>query len=317
MTANYTIRTIEETETQGKFVFEPLQYRSGRPLGNALRRVLLSSVPGAAICSLQVDGIYHEFTGIEGVVEDASTIILNLKQLILDIDIQDNDVYTLRINKKGPYNVYARDIECPTGVGILNGDLYICTIAEGGSLNATMQARLGRGYVGTEANKHLYQSEGQPLGMIYTDSLYSPIKNVNYEVQEISDKGNNADSLTIGITTNGTIKPSEALSIASKILKDHLEILTKVDEETLDRLDQIDHLEDDGANIVESRHIDELDLSVRSKNSLRRAGVHTIEELTQKTEEELAHIRNFGKISLDEVKEKMKELGLSFKSSND
>lgn len=317
MTTNYTIKTIEENETVGKFVFEPLKYRFGRPFGNALRRVLISSVPGAAICNLQIDGVYHEFTGIEGVSEDVSFIILNLKKLILQIDIHDNDVYTLRIDKKGPCKVYARDIECPSGVNILNGDLHICTIAEGGSMNATMQARLGRGYVGAEANKHLYQNEGQPLGMIYTDSLYSPIDNVNYQVEEIEVDGMKADRLTLGITTDGTIRPSEALSIASKILRDHLAILKDVDEDVLDQNEQIVAEEEDTPNLAQQKMVEDLELTVRSYNCLKRAGITTVEELTQKTEEEMIHVRNLGKKSLNEVKDKLAALGLSFRAANE
>lgn len=317
MTTNYTIKTIEENETQGKFVFEPLQYRLGRPFGNALRRVLISSVPGAAICDLQIDGIYHEFTGIEGVTEDVAMIILNLKKLILQIDIHDNDVYTLRIDKKGPCKVYARDIECPSGVNILNGDLLICTVAEGGQINATMQARLGRGYVGAEANKHLYQNEGQPLGMIYTDSLYSPIDNVNYDIEEVEVNGVKADQLTIGITTDGTIRPSEALSIASKILRDHLAILKDVDECSLDQNEQIIDEEEEVQNLAQQKMVEDLELTVRSYNCLKRAGITTVEELTQKTEEEMIHVRNLGKKSLNEVKDKLAQLGLSFRSTNE
>ena len=317
MTTNYTIKTIEENETQGKFVFEPLQYRLGRPFGNALRRVLISSVPGAAICDLQIDGIYHEFTGIEGVTEDVAMIILNLKKLILQIDIHDNDVYTLRIDKKGPCKVYARDIECPSGVNILNGDLLICTVSEGGQINATMQARLGRGYVGAEANKHLYQNEGQPLGMIYTDSLYSPIDNVNYDVEEVEVNGVKADQLTIGITTDGTIRPSEALSIASKILRDHLAILKDVDECSLDQNEQIIDEEEEVQNLAQQKMVEDLELTVRSYNCLKRAGITTVEELTQKTEEEMIHVRNLGKKSLNEVKDKLAQLGLSFRSTNE
>lgn len=317
MTTNYTIKTIEEDATQGKFVFEPLQYRLGRPIGNALRRVLMSSVPGAAICNLQIDGVYHEFTGIEGITEDVAMIILNLKKLILKIDIHDNDVYSLRIDKKGPCKVYARDIECPTGVSILNGDLYICTVAEGGSMNATMQARLGRGYVGAEANKHLYQNEGQPLGIIYTDSLYSPIDNVEYHIAEIEVDGVKADQLTMGITTDGTLLPSEALSIASKILRDHLAILKDVDEDVLEQSEQLVEEDDDTPNLAQQKMIEDLELSVRSYNCLKRAGITTVEELTQKTEDEMIHVRNLGKKSLNEVKDKMAALGLSFRAANE
>ena len=180
MSTKYTISTIEETTNVGKFLLEPLEYRYGTPLGNALRRVLLSSIPGGAIFSIRIDGVYHEFTGIKGVKEDVASIILNLKQLILDIDIHDNEVYTLRIDQEGPKTVVAGDIECPTGVIVLNKELPICTLSEGGSIHMELQARLGRGFVRSDVNKRMYQNEGQPLGIIYTESLYSPIKNVSY-----------------------------------------------------------------------------------------------------------------------------------------
>ncbi len=315
MTTNYTIKKIEENATEGKFVFEPLKYRFGTPLGNAIRRVLLSSVPGGAINSIKIDGVYHEFTGIDGVVEDVSTIILNLKQLILDIDVHDNEEYTLRINKQGPCKVYARDIECPTGVDILNGDLYICTIAEGGSMDAEMKANLGRGFVRSDVNKHMYHNESAPMGIIYTDSLYSPVKNVNYSVEKIDSDGQEADKLTMGITTDGSIMPSEALSIASKILRDHLEILTNVDESSVEETAEVEVISEEAVNPMQNKMIEDLELSVRSYNCLKRAGITTVEELTQKTEEDMIHVRNLGKKSLNEVKDKMAALGLSFKSN--
>ena len=158
MSTKYKISTIEETTKVGKFLLEPLEYRYGTPLGNALRRVLLSSIPGGAIFSIRIDGVYHEFTGIKGVKEDVASIILNLKQLILDIDIHDNEVYTLRINQEGPKTVVAGDIECPTGVTVLNKDLPICTLSEGGSMHMELQARLGRGFVRSDVNKRMYQN---------------------------------------------------------------------------------------------------------------------------------------------------------------
>ena len=235
MSTKYKISTIEETTNVGKFLLEPLEYRYGTPLGNALRRVLLSSIPGGAIFSIRIDGVYHEFTGIKGVKEDVASIILNLKQLILDIDIHDNEVYTLRIDQEGPKTVLAGDIECPTGVTVLNKDLPICTLSEGGSMHMELQARLGRGFVRSDVNKRMYQNEGQPLGIIYTDSLYSPVKNVSYVATPIKgEDGSMYDSLELEITTDETIKPSEALAVAGKILRDHLSILASVDEASLE-----------------------------------------------------------------------------------
>ena len=235
MSTKYKISTIEETTNVGKFLLEPLEYRYGTPLGNALRRVLLSSIPGGAIFSIRIDGVYHEFTGIKGVKEDVASIILNLKQLILDIDIHDNEVYTLRIDQEGPKTVLAGDIACPTGVTVLNKDLPICTLSEGGSMHMELQARLGRGFVRSDVNKRMYQNEGQPLGIIYTDSLYSPVKNVSYVATPIKgEDGSMYDSLELEITTDETIKPSEALAVAGKILRDHLSILASVDEASLE-----------------------------------------------------------------------------------
>ncbi|MGJ0961441.1 DNA-directed RNA polymerase subunit alpha [Faecalicoccus pleomorphus] len=312
--ASYTIQTIEESKTQGKFVFTPLQNRFGTTMGNALRRVLLSSLPGGSVFSIRIDGIYHEFTGVEGVKEDAATIILNIKQLLLKIDINDNDVYTLRINKSGPCVVTAADIECPTGVDVLNPDLVICTLAQGATFNMEMQARLGRGFKRADVNKHLYQNDGQPLGIIYTDSLYSPVKKVSYSVDVNAD---DTETLTMVIDTDGRLMPSEALSIGSKILRDHFAILKDIDEAKLEHIDETENETEEDTNSIQHKMIEDLKLSVRSYNCLKRAGITTVEELTQKTEEEMIHVRNLGKKSLKEVKDKIYSLGLSFKSSNE
>lgn len=317
MSTKYKISTIEETTKEGKFLFEPLEYRYGTPLGNALRRVLLSSIPGGAIFSIRIDGVYHEFTGIKGVKEDVASIILNLKQLILDIDIHDNEVYTLRIDQEGPKTVVAGDIECPTGVTVLNKDLPICTLSEGGSIHMELQARLGRGFVRSDVNKRMYQNEGQPLGIIYTDSLYSPVKNVSYVANPIkSEDGSMYDSLELEITTDETIKPSEALAVAAKILRDHLSILASVDEASLEVKEQEVEVSEEPVVYTTHKMIEDLELSVRSYNCLKRAGIATVDELTQKTEEEMIHVRNLGKKSLQEVKDKIKELGLSFRQNN-
>lgn len=317
MSTKYKISTIEETTKEGKFLFEPLEYRYGTPLGNALRRVLLSSIPGGAIFSIRIDGVYHEFTGIKGVKEDVASIILNLKQLILDIDIHDNEVYTLRIDQEGPKTVVAGDIECPTGVTVLNKDLPICTLSEGGSIHMELQARLGRGFVRSDVNKRMYQNEGQPLGIIYIDSLYSPVKNVSYVANPIkSEDGSMYDSLELEITTDETIKPSEALAVAAKILRDHLSILASVDEASLEVKEQEVEVSEEPVVHTTQKMIEDLELSVRSYNCLKRAGIATVDELTQKTEEEMIHVRNLGKKSLQEVKDKIKELGLSFRQNN-
>lgn len=312
--ASYTIQQNEENATHAEFVFSPLQNRFGVTMGNALRRVLLSSLPGAAVFSIRVDGIYHEFTGIQGVKEDAASLILNIKKLLLKIDINDNDIYTLRISKTGPCLLTAGDIECPTGVDVLNPDLILCTLAPGATFNMEMQARLGRGYNTAEVNKNLHQNEGQPLGIIYTDSLFSPVKNVSYHVDDNNDM---TETLTLSVDTDGRLSPTEAISIASKILRDHFEILHSIDEANLERMEQVEEEVEAEENLISHKMIEDLELSVRSYNCLKRAGITTVEELTQKTEEEMIHVRNLGKKSLKEVKDKIYSLGLSFKSSNE
>lgn len=316
MSTKYTISTIEENTKEGKFLLEPLEYRYGTPLGNALRRVLLSSIPGGAIFSIRIEGVYHEFTGIKGVKEDVASIILNLKQLILDIDIHDNEIYTLRIEKQGACQVLAGDIICPEGVTVLNKDLPICTLSEGGAMNMELQARLGRGFVRSDVNKRMYQNEGQPLGIIYTDSLYSPVKNVNYKsTPKQAENGEMYDSLELNITTDETIKPSEALSVASKILYDHLSILANVNEESLEEKEEVEVVSEKPVSHSAHKMIEDLELTVRSYNCLKRAGIATVEDLTQKTEDEMAHVRNLGKKSLQEIKDKIQQMGLSFKQN--
>lgn len=314
----YKIDTLEENQTSGSFRLSPLPDHFGITLGNALRRVLLSAVPGGAIYSLRIDGIYHEFTGIEGVTEDVAQIILQLKKLILKIDINNNETYKLRIHATGPGTVTAEDIECPEGVEILNKDLPICTLAKGASVNMEMQARLGRGYIGAETNKHMYQNDAQPLGIIYTDSLYSPVTRAAYHsVPQIGENGTPYDELTIELDTNGTLKPSDALSIASKILRDHLAILQNLDETALNDVPVVEEKNEDNTAGLQHKMIEDLELSVRSYNCLKRAGITTVEELIDKTEDEMMHVRNLGKKSLKEVKEKIYSLGLSFKSSSE
>lgn len=317
MTMNYVVNTIEETLNVGTFEFSPLNRGFGTTLGNSLRRVLLSSIPGGAIFNIRIDGIYHEFTGVEGVKEDVASIILNLKQLILKMDINDNNVYTLRIDQEGPCTVTAKDIELPEGVEVLNPDLVICTLAQGGSFHMEMQARLGRGYVSAESNKHLYQNESQPLGIIYTDSLYSPVKQVSYQTVPVVEDGIEKDKLSMTITTDETLSPSQVLSLAAKILKDHLEVLKNIDESSLEQFEQQETVEDTPTTQVQQRMIEDLDLSVRSYNCLKRAGITTVDELIQKTEDEMIHVRNLGKKSLQEVKDKVNSLGLSFRSSKE
>lgn len=311
--AEFEMKEYVESEHYGKFVFEPLERGFGTTIGNALRRVLLSSLPGAAVFAIKMDGVYHEFTAIPGVVEDVTAIILNIKKLILKI--ADDEVYTLRISKRGPGEVRGSDIICPEGVEILSKDHYICTLEEDGVLEMELQARVGRGYVSADTNKQLYQTQNQPLGTIYTDAIYTPVEQVSY-LSEPTRVGQNAkyDKVTLEITTDGSITPAESVAWAAKILIDHLQLLTKVDEQ----VSEMDSVMKEAQGEVQNKGlvmmIEDLDLSVRSYNCLKRAGIQTVEELTQKTEDEMMRVRNLGKKSLKEVKDKIYELGLSFKS---
>lgn len=311
--AEFEVKEYVESEHYGKFVFEPLERGFGTTIGNALRRVLLSSLPGAAVFAIKMDGVYHEFTAIPGVVEDVTAIILNIKKLILKI--ADDEVYTLRISKRGPGEVRGSDIICPEGVEILSKDHYICTLEEDGVLEMELQARVGRGYVSADTNKQLYQTQNQPLGTIYTDAIYTPVEQVSY-LSEPTRVGQNAkyDKVTLEITTDGSITPAESVAWAAKILIDHLQLLTKVDEQ----VSEMDSVMKEPQGEVQNKGlvmmIEDLDLSVRSYNCLKRAGIQTVEELTQKTEDEMMRVRNLGKKSLKEVKDKIYELGLSFKS---
>ena len=311
--AHFEVKEYDESQHYGKFVFEPLERGFGTTIGNALRRVLLSSLPGAAVFSIKVDGVYHEFTSIPGIVEDVTAIILNIKTLVMSI--QDDEIYTLRISKQGPGAVTGADIICPEGVEVISKDLHICTLEEGGMLEMELQARIGRGYVSADTNKQLYQTPNQPLGIIYTDSIYTPIEKVSYNV-EPTRVGQDAhyDKVALEIWTDSSLSPAEAVALASKILMDHLELLTNVHEAVNDMESVMKEAQGEVQNKGLVMMIEDLDLSVRSYNCLKRAGIQTVEELTQRTEDEMMRVRNLGKKSLKEVKDKIYDLGLSFKS---
>ena len=311
--AHFEVKEYDASQHYGKFVFEPLERGFGTTIGNALRRVLLSSLPGAAVFSIKVDGVYHEFTSIPGIVEDVTAIILNIKTLVMSI--QDDEIYTLRISKQGPGAVTGADIICPEGVEVISKDLHICTLEEGGMLEMELQARIGRGYVSADTNKQLYQTPNQPLGIIYTDSIYTPIEKVSYNV-EPTRVGQDAhyDKVALEIWTDSSLSPAEAVALASKILIDHLELLTNVHEAVNDMESVMKEAQGEVQNKGLVMMIEDLDLSVRSYNCLKRAGIQTVEELTQRTEDEMMRVRNLGKKSLKEVKDKIYDLGLSFKS---
>ena len=311
---DFTIEQYVEDEHYGKFVLSPLERGFGTTIGNAIRRVLLASMPGGAVYSIKVDGVYHEFTAIPGIVEDVTAIILNIKNLILAID--DDESYTLRINAVGETTVTAGDIICPTGVEVLNPDLVICHIAEGGKLEMELRARKGRGYLSSEENKAIYQGSSQGLGTIYTDSIFTPVKKASFEVNPTRVKQNaKYDSLTLEVWTDGSILPQEAVALASKILIEHLQILTNIkDMGELGSLIKDDTADDTvkGTNMP----IEELDLTVRSYNCLKRAGIENVDELTQRTEDEMLRIRNLGKKSFKEIKEKLQAIGKSFSQTD-
>lgn len=311
--AHFEVKEYDESKHYGKFVFEPLERGFGTTIGNALRRVLLSSLPGAAVFSIKVDGVYHEFTSIPGIVEDVTTMILNIKTLVMKI--QDDEIYTLRISKQGPGEVTGADIYCPEGVEVLSKDLHICTLEEGGMLEMELQARVGRGYVNVDTNKQLYQTPNQPLGIIYTDSIYTPIEKVSYSVDPTRVGQNaNYDKVTLEVWSDSSISPAESLALSAKILIDHLELLTNVDEAVNDMESVMKEAQGEVQNKGLVMMIEDLDLSVRSYNCLKRAGIQTVEELTQRTEDEMMRVRNLGKKSLKEVKDKLYDLGLNFKS---
>lgn len=311
--ADFEVKEYVESENYGKFVLSPLERGFGTTIGNALRRVLLSSLPGAAVFSIKVDGVYHEFTTIPGIREDVSMIILQLKQLVMTIE--DDDVYDLQISAKGPCTITAGDIICPAQVEILNKDLEIAHLEKDVTLEMELKAKNGRGYVSADINKQLNQGASQGIGTVYTDSIYTPIEKVSYNV-EPTRVGEDVkyDSLTMEIWTDGSINPQKALSLAAKILIDHLDIVASINEDILNMDNVIMEGTTEQPKKGQQMMIEDLDLSVRSYNCLKRAGIQTVDELTQKTEDEMMRVRNLGKKSLKEVKDKLIELGMGFKS---
>lgn len=311
--ASFEVQEFDETTHYGKFVIEPLERGFGTTMGNALRRVLLSSLPGAAVYSIKIEGVYHEFTSIAGVGEDVTGIVLNVKDLVLNVS--DDETYTLRISQKGPKVVTAGDIECPTNVEILNKDLIMATLAEGAVLEMELKARNGRGYVGSEENKLIFQNSNQGIGTIFTDSIYTPIERVKYNVEQTRvGQDSKYDRLIMEVWTNGGIEPQVGLSMAAKILMDHLEQIVSIKDSVFEQESLIKPDVSGVENPMATMMIEDLDLSVRSYNCLKRAGIQTVEELTLKTDDEMMRIRNLGKKSLKEVKDKLHELGLGFKS---
>ncbi|MDE5415787.1 MULTISPECIES: DNA-directed RNA polymerase subunit alpha [Alkalihalobacterium] len=303
------IETIEVSEDAkyGKFVVEPLERGYGTTLGNSLRRILLSSLPGAAVTSVQIDGVLHEFSTIEGVVEDVTTIILSLKQLALKIYSDEEKV--LEIDTQGEGVITAGDLTHDSDVDVLNPDLHIATLSKGARLHMRLTAKRGRGYVLAEDNK----SEDQPIGVIPIDSIYTPVSRVNYQVENTRvGQITNYDKLTLDVWTDGSIRPEEAVSLGAKILTEHLNIFVGLTDQAQNAEIMVEKEEDQKEKVLEMT-IEELDLSVRSYNCLKRAGINTVQELTHKTEEDMMKVRNLGRKSLEEVQEKLAELGLGLR----
>ncbi|NLI68844.1 MAG: DNA-directed RNA polymerase subunit alpha [Bacilli bacterium] len=306
------IELVEQSEDgkYGKFVVEPLERGYGTTLGNSLRRVLLSSLPGAAVTSVQIDGALHEFTTIEGVVEDVTTIILNLKDLALKI--YSDDVKTLEIDAQGEGVVTAADLTYDSDVEVLNHDLHIATLNENGRLYMKITAQRGRGYRTADENKQ----ENQPIGVIPVDSVFTPVERVSYQVENTRvGQRTDYDKLTLDVWTNGSITPEEAVSLAAKILTEHLNIFVSLTDDAKNAEIMVEKEEDQKEKVLEMT-IEELDLSVRSYNCLKRAGINTVQELTQKTEADMMKVRNLGRKSLEEVKSKLAELDLSLRSED-
>ena len=301
-------------QNHGKFIVEPLERGFGTTLGNALRRVLLSSLPGTAMYAVEIEGIRHEFSAIAGVEEDATSLILNLKAVnYVSESYAMNQESEIKLKVIGPKVVTANDFITPSGIDVINKDAYICTVAEGGSLDATIYVKTGRGYVLAEKNK----SNKLPFGTIPTDSNFTPIKKVAFEVEPTRvGHDSNYDRLIMDVTTNGACTPQEAIALSAKIIIEHLELFAKL--ETLSIFDEkvIDDSQVEEHDKYQDMSIEELDLSVRSYNCLKRANILTVQELTQKTEEDMMKVRNLGKKSLKEVKDKLKACGLSFKISD-
>ena len=304
------ISAVETTDTYGRFVVEPLERGFGTTLGNSLRRVLLSSLPGAAVASIRIDGVLHEFSTIPGVREDVTDIVLNLKQLVVRLHSEGPVTARLEADEEG--EVRADRIKAGPDVEIVNPDLYICTLERGGRLSMEMTITKGRGWVPAERNKQ----PDQPIGVIAVDSIFNPVRRVNYQVENTRvGQRTDFDRLVLEVWTNGTILPAEAVARAAEILKQHLDLFTSLTDGSRPASPV------GGADREKSRFlempIEELNLTVRSYNCLKRAGIDTVGELIRKTEEDMMKVRNLGKKSLQEVKDRLAELGLSFRKADE
>ena len=308
----YKITEYVESKNYGKFELEPLERGFGTTLGNALRRVMLSSMPGSAIVAVRIDGVMHEFQTIEGIVEDVTTIVLNLKNVVLKKNVEEDVVLSLYSDKDGI--VTAGDIKTNSDVEIINKDQVIATIAKGGKLDMELIVANGRGYVPSNENKKYI--ENQKIGFIPIDAIYSPIERVSYEIDN-ARVGQDAsyDKLIMEVFTNGSLKPEEAMALAAKIMIEHLNIVTNLSE-IADATGVMNAKQEDSKVKKLETSIDDLDFSVRAYNCLKRAGVNTLGDLTAKSEVEMMKIRNLGKKSLKEVIDKIKDMGLRFRDDD-
>jgi DNA-directed RNA polymerase subunit alpha len=308
---DYKVSEYVESNYYGKFVLEPLERGFGTTLGNALRRVMLSSLEGSAVTDIKIEGVMHEFQKIDGVLEDVTEIILNIKKLVLINHSENDQVLHLKATKEG--EIHASDIDKNGEVEVVNPDLLIATLAKGGNIDMTMTVSNGRGYVDGKINA---KEVKDVIGAIGVDSLYSPIERVSYDVESARvGQSENFDKLTLNVWTNGALKPQEAIARAAKILVDHFSIIEEVS--NLTGLESVlaDKEENSAQKTLETP-IEELDLSVRAYNCLKRDAIHTLQDLTSKTVSEMMKIRNLGKKSLKEVMDKVKDMGLSFRDED-
>lgn len=304
--------STQGSRSVGRFVVEPLERGFGTTLGNSMRRVLLSSLPGYAITSVKIDGVQHEFSTIPHVKEDVTEIVLNLKNVILKI--HDEEPKTLYINAEGEGEITAGDIQCDSSVEILNPELHLAYLDEGAQVNMELTADNGRGYVPCDRNKQIMDL---PIGTIAIDSIYTPVLKVNYTVENTRvGQQTDFDKLILDVETDGTIPADEAASLAAKILNEHLNLFVDLSEE-MGNAEIMVEKDDDGKEKVLEMTIEELDLSVRSFNCLKRAGINTVEDLIGKSEEDMMKVRNLGRKSLDEVIGKLDALGFKLSKEED
>jgi DNA-directed RNA polymerase subunit alpha len=308
---NIECLAINEDESYGKFVCEPLERGYGMTIGNSLRRILLSSLPGAAITSVKIEGVLHEFSSIPNVIEDVPEIIVNLKSVRLKM--HENEVKTIKIDFNGEGEVKAGDIITDSSIEILNPDLHIATVAEGGFLHMEMTVDRGRGYNVAEKNK----TQNQAIDVLPIDSIFTPVKKVNYQVENTRvGQMVDYDKLTIEVWTDGSLKAYEALSLAAKVMTGHLELFIDLSETAKNTKVMVEKAESKRERILEMP-IEDLELSVRSYNCLKRAGISTVQDLANKTEADMMKVRNLGKKSLDEVTNKLHSLELNFASEEE